>query len=141
MVETKLLEDAVALYVARAYRSTTKPSVYALVVGRRVVYVGVTGNRQRRVRDHCQPPVAEHAPRRGGYVRGRIRVALGQGEPVRLLAYRARRRRWHDLIITNEFGIEAALVGRYRPEWNLTKGDQGQRRVRGTRSVLSGSMM
>jgi len=43
----------------------------------------------------------------------------------------ARESCWHDLIITDEFDIEGALVGRSRAEWNLTKGAQGHRRVRG----------
>ena len=120
--------DGLAVFNFKALRRT--PSVYALAVGRRVVYIGATGNLRRRIRDHCRPP-AERTPPRGGYVRGRILVALRQGESVDLLAYRARESCWHDLIITDEFGIEAALVGRYRPEWNLTKGAQGRRRIRG----------
>ena len=46
------------------------PAVYALSVGRRVVYIGATGNLRRRIRDHCQPPV-ERTPPRGGYVHPR----------------------------------------------------------------------
>ena len=95
-----------------------KAGVYAFVVDDAVVYVGLTNKDLRTRFDQYR---RGHAGQRtNARVNGLIARALAEGRQIKVLVATPDALEWNRLPVNTAAGLEAALIEKIRPAWNIT---------------------
>jgi hypothetical protein len=95
-----------------------KPGVYAFVVDDAVAYVGLTNNGLKTRFDQYR---RGHAGQRtSARVNGLIAKALAEGRQIKVLVATPDSLEWNGLPVNTAAGLEAALIQKIRPAWNIT---------------------
>jgi hypothetical protein len=100
--------------------STRPPAghaVYAFVVQNVVVYVGLTKNCLRRRMYGYQKGAG--AQRTNVRVRNLIIDSLRAGQKIEVLAVTPDQTTWNGLPVDVSAGLEAGLIARFKPAWNM----------------------
>ena len=95
-----------------------KPGVYAFVVDAAVAYVGLTNSGLKTRFDQYR---RGHAGQRtSARVNGLIAKALAEGRQIKVLVATPDALEWNGLPVNAAAGLEAALIQKIRPAWNIT---------------------
>jgi hypothetical protein len=95
-----------------------KPGVYAFVVDDAVTYVGLTNNDLRtRLDQYRRGHVSQRTNAR---VNSLIAKALAEGRQIKVLVATPDSLEWNGLPVNTAAGLEAALIQKIRPPWNIT---------------------
>jgi len=95
-----------------------KPGVYSFVLDDAVVYVGLTNNDLKtRFDQYRRGHVGQPTNAR---VTGLIAKALAGGRQIKVLVATPDSLEWNGLPVNTAAGLEAALIQKIRPAWNIT---------------------
>jgi hypothetical protein len=93
------------------------PTVYVFIEGGECRYVGRSGNgRDRLVGDYCG------SRKKWQSQQVQLREAVLAGRKIEMLVYYPQPQPWNGLTVTNEAGIEDALIQEFKPPWNTQNG-------------------
>jgi hypothetical protein len=94
-----------------------KPGVYAFVLDDAVAYVGLTNSDLRTRFDQYR---RGHAGQRtNARLNGLIAKALAEGKKIKVLVATPDSLEWNGLPVNTAAGLEAALIQKIRPAWNI----------------------
>jgi len=95
----------------------SEPGVYAFILDGRITYVGLTQNALRARMGHYR--LGHVRQKTSARVNGLIREALAGGSRVHVLTCIPGSIEWNGLTLHIAPSLEAALIGRIRPPWNI----------------------
>jgi len=99
-------------------KAPAKPGVYAFVVDDVVAYVGLTNNDLRTRFDQYRR--GHVGQRTNARVNNLIATALAEGRQIKVLVATPGSLEWNGLPVNTAAGLEAALIQKIRPAWNIT---------------------
>lgn len=98
-------------------KATTDAGVYAFVVEDIIMYVGLT---QKGLRQRLEGYRRGHERQRTNYrVKALILEALAAGKRVKVLVATPEPTEWNGLPVMTAAGLEAGLISRIQPSWNI----------------------
>jgi hypothetical protein len=116
--------DGANRVIIRRSNLPTEPGVYAFIE-RGIAYIGHTAKSTLDIRVTPYMRMNYHAHRP---VFQELLAALKEGRRVSILTLPVRPRLWRELEVSDTFGIEQALILRFKPPWNLPASKQNASR-------------
>jgi hypothetical protein len=110
--------QATASAIALEAKAPARPGVYSFVLDDAVVYVGLTNNDLRTRFDQYRR--GHVGQRTNARVNGLIVKALAEGRQIKVLVATPDALEWNGLPVNTAAGLEAALIQKIRPAWNIT---------------------
>jgi hypothetical protein len=98
-------------------RAPAESGVYAFVVDGWIRYIGLTQTGLRTRMDHYRR--GHKRQRTSARVKSLIAAALKDGRTVKVLIATPEASNWHGLPVNTAAGLEAGLIRKMRPEWNM----------------------